>query len=252
MNSINGLILGIVQGLTEFLPISSSGHILLFSKILNIEAPPILFDIILHLGTLFAVLIYFRRLIIQNIKNLKLIFYVFLSTLTTGILYIFFKSYFEISFEESAYLPYFFIITSIFLLFFYLKNKRTKTLNSISFFDAIIIGLSQGLAIFPGISRSGFTFITSILIGMKEEEGFKYSFLLSIPAILLSFLYKTYEYLKNPFPMNSSSLILGFVFSFIFGVLSINLFYKFIKIKKFNYFSIYLFILGLILIIVSF
>lgn len=252
MNNFHSIILGIVQGLTEFLPISSSGHLLLFSKILNIEPPSILFDLILHLGTLIAVLIYFRKLIIQNIKNYKLIFLIILSTLITGILYLIFNSYFEKSFEEFSYLPFFFIITSFFLLFFYLKNKRTKTLNSISFYDAIIIGLFQGIAILPGISRSGFTFISSLLVGMKDEDAFKYSFLLSIPAILLSFLYKTYEYIKNPFPMNSSGLILGCLFSFIFGALSINLFYRFVKIRKFIYFSIYLFVLGLILIIIIF
>lgn len=247
MNNIHGLIFGIVQGLTEFLPISSSGHILLFSKILNIKPPEILFDIVLHFGTLFAVLIYFRKLILTNIKNLKLIFLILISTISTSLIYLLFKKYFDISFESLTYLPYFFIITSIFLLFLYFKNKRTKKLENINLLDAIIIGIMQGFAIFPGISRSGFTFITSCLLGINNEDSFKYSFLLSIPAILLSGLLKTYEFIKNPFNMNIWVLIIGIVSSFIFGIISIKLFYKFIKNRKFIFFSIYLLILSSII-----
>jgi len=250
MSNLHSLIFGIVQGLTEFLPISSSGHLLLFSKILNIKPPEILFDIVLHFGTLFAVLIYFRKLIINNIKNFKLIFLILISTITTGIIYLFFKSYFEESFDTIFYLPYFFLITSIFLLFFYYKNKRDKKIDNINIFDAIIIGVAQGFAIFPGISRSGFTFTASLLLGIKNEDAFKYSFLLSIPAILLSGLLKTYEYIKNPFSISFSVLVIGITFSFIFGIISINLFYRFIKNKKFIFFSIYLFILSIIVFLI--
>jgi len=251
MNNLHGLIFGIIQGITEFLPVSSSGHILLFSDLLKIKPPEILFDIILHFGTLFAVIIYFRKLIIKSMKNFKLLFLILISTISTGILYLAFKSFFEESFESIRYLPYFFLITSIFLLFFYFKNRRTKKLNEINYLDSVIIGVAQGFAIFPGISRSGFTFITALLLGIKNEEAFKYSFLLSIPAILLSGLLKTYEYIKNPFNMNYSVLLIGAISSFIFGVISIKLFYEFIKNKKFIYFSFYLIILSLIIFLIK-
>lgn len=249
MNFFEGAIYGIVQGLTEFLPVSSTGHIIFISTIFNFKNPSIFFDIILHLGTLFSLLIYFRKIILKNIKNRRLIFLLFLSTLVTTIFYLLFKNFFEESYEKIQFLPYFFIITSIYLLFFYFKNKRNKTIDKITVFDSIVIGASQSLAILPGISRSGFTFITSLLLGIKEEDAFKYSFLLSIPAIFASFVLKSFEYIKNPFYINSLKVLSGFLFSFIFGIISINLFYKFVKIKRFIVFSIYLLIIVVIIMI---
>jgi undecaprenyl-diphosphatase len=249
MSNFHSFILGIVQGLTEFLPISSTGHIILFSKILNISEPPIFYDLFLHLGTLIAVFIIFSPFIVKNIKNFKLIFLILISILSTGLFYILFKEPLESFFSNFKFIPIFFLITSFYLFFFYFKNKRTKTIKDITILDSIIIGLSQGFSILPGISRSGFTFITATLLGIKEDDAFKYSFLLSIPTILGSTILKYFDYIKSPIKISADSLLLGFFASLIFGVISIILFRSSIHKRNLKIFSFYLIIISIIIII---
>lgn len=249
MTTLHSIILGIVQGLTEFLPLSSTGHIILFSRLLNLSEPPIFYDLTLHLGTLIALLIIFYPYIIKNIKNIKLITLIIISTLVTAIFYIIFKTPLENLFSNFKFLPIFFIITSIYLFFFYLKNRRYKSINDITIFDSIVIGLSQGVAILPGISRSGFTFITATLLGIKEEDAFKYSFLLSIPTILGSTLIKYFDYVKNPLPIGKNIFLSGFLSSLIFGLIAITIFRSSILKRNFRVYSFYLIIISIIIII---
>ncbi|MDI6861531.1 MAG: undecaprenyl-diphosphate phosphatase [Caldisericia bacterium] len=249
MKVIQSIILGIVQGLTEFLPVSSTGHIILFSRFLNLKEPPIFYDLTLHLGTLIAVFIFFYPFIIKNIKNIKLIFLILISTITTGIFYIIFKEPLEALFSNFKYLPIFFLITSFYLFFFYFKNRRYKTIKEMTLFDSIIIGLSQGFAIIPGISRSGFTFITSLLLGIKEEDAFRYSFLLSIPSILGASVLKYFDYIKSGEFFSSNIFLSGFFMSLIFGIIAIIIFKSSIFKRNFRVYSIYLIIVAIIIMI---
>lgn len=249
MSTLDSIILGIVQGLTEFLPVSSTGHIILFSRFLNIKEPPIFYDLTLHLGTLIALFIFFYPFIIKNLKNIKLIFLILISTITTGIFYILFKESLESLFSNFKYIPFFFLITSFYLFFFYFKNKRLKTIKEITIFDSIIIGLSQGFAIIPGISRSGFTFITSLLLGIKEEDAFKYSFILSIPSILGASILKYFDYVKGGEIFSSKIFFSGFFTSLIFGIIAIFIFKNSILKRNFRVYSIYLIIISIIILI---
>ncbi|MCX8095702.1 MAG: undecaprenyl-diphosphate phosphatase [Caldisericia bacterium] len=249
MTSLQSVILGIIQGLTEFLPVSSTGHIILFSKFLNIKEPPIFYDLTLHLGTLIAIFIIFYPFIIKNIKNIKLIILIVISTITTGFFYIIFKNPLESTFSNFNLLPIFFIITSIYLFLFYLKNKRTKSIKEITLLDSIIIGISQGFAIIPGISRSGFTFITALLLGIKDEDAFRYSFLLSIPTILGSTILKYFDYVKSGEFFTMNIFLLGFFASLIFGIIAIILFRSSIFKRNFRVYSLYLIIISIIIII---
>lgn len=249
MTNLQSAILGIVQGLTEFLPVSSTGHIILFSRFLNIKEPPIFYDLTLHLGTLIAVFIIFYPFIIKNLKNIKLIFLIIISTISTGIFYILFKESLENAFSNFKYLPIFFLITSIYLFFFYFKNKRFKSIKEINLLDSIIIGISQGFAIIPGISRSGFTFITALLLGIKEEDAFRYSFLLSIPSILGALILKYFDYLKTNEIFNTNIFLSGFFTSLIFGIIAIVLFRSSIFKRNFRVYSVYLIIISIIIIV---
>ena len=149
MSALHGLTLGIVQGLSEFLPISSSGHLLLTSYILGISAPPIIFDLILHLGTVLSLLVFLKKEIVYAFKNIRLILLLMTSVVFTGATYFPFKKLFEESYETVNYLPFFFLFTAIYLTFFYLRKRGTKRAEEISFFSAILLGVLQGIAIFP-------------------------------------------------------------------------------------------------------
>lgn len=246
MSGLHGFLLGVVQGLSEFLPISSSGHLLLTSYILNIPPPKIIFDLVLHLGTVLSLFVFLKKDVILTFKKKKLLILLFTSVAFTGITYFPLKKTFEESYETINYLPFFFLFTAFYLLLFYLRKERRKRMEDISFLSAAILGILQGVAIFPGISRSGMVLVGGVLLGMKEEESFKYTFLLAIPSIILAALYKFIEYLKNPVPLSFSPLILGFIFSFIFGVLSLFILLKIVKRREMFFFSIYLFIMSLI------
>jgi len=246
VSALHGLILGIVQGLSEFLPVSSSGHLLLTSYILGISSPPIIFDLILHLGTVLSLLVFLKKEIVYAFKNIRLILLLMTSVVFTGATYFPFKKLFEESYETVNYLPFFFLFTAIYLTLFYLRKGGGKKAEQISFFSAILLGVLQGIAIFPGISRSGMVLVGGVLIGMKEEESFKYTFLLAIPSIIIAALYKFYEYIKAPVHLPISPLFLGFLSSFIFGLISLYILLKFVKKREMLVFSIYLFLVSLL------
>jgi len=246
VSALHGLILGIVQGLSEFLPISSSGHLLLTSYILGISAPPIIFDLILHLGTVLSLLVFLKKEIVYAFKNIRLILLLMTSVVFTGATYFPFKKLFEESYETVNYLPFFFLFTAIYLTLFYLRKGGGKKAEQISFFSAILLGVLQGIAIFPGISRSGMVLVGGVLIGMKEEESFKYTFLLAIPSIIIAAIYKFYEYIKSPVSLSFSPLLFGFLSSFIFGLISLYILLRFVKKREMLVFSIYLFLVFLL------
>ena len=246
MSALHGLILGIVQGLSEFLPVSSSGHLLLTSYILGISSPPIIFDLILHLGTVLSLFVFLKKEIVYAFKNIRLILLLMTSVVFTGVTYFPFKKLFEESYETVNYLPFFFLFTAIYLTLFYLRRGGGKKTEEISFFSAILLGVLQGIAIFPGISRSGMVLVGGVLIGMKEEESFKYTFLLAIPSIIIAAIYKFYEYIKAPVHLLISPLFLGFLSSFIFGLVSLYILLRFVKKREMLVFSVYLFLVSLL------
>lgn len=264
------LILAIVQGLTEFLPISSSGHLNILYDIMGVEDNTLLLSVILHLSTLLSVLVYYRKDILPLIchpfckTNRK----IFVTTFFTGIVFILFKPLIS-KFFSTKYLFIFFIITA-FLLFisdFVSENRlyKTRIINKLSenkillqpdildmqitYKEAIVIGLTQGLATIPGISRSGSTIAISGLMGVKCDKA-KYSFLISIPIILLSLVYTLIS--GGGFSnINVLALAIAFIVCFLVGLLSIKWVAVLSRKNTLSYFGYYLLILSTFLIVNS-
>jgi len=253
MSIFIALILGLVQGLTEFLPVSSSGHLVLLQNIFGIENNIILFDIVLHLGTLLAVIIVYKKSILELLKNPlgKKMRMVILGTIPTLIIALLFKDFFEGAFAGNL-LFVGFLATSMLLLLADYSQKKYKKFKRMDYKYVLTMGLFQGLAILPGLSRSGTTVSTSLALGVNKNESLEYSFLLSIPIILASLVY---ELLFSPISLASiewAPMIVGFLASGIFGIISIKFTIKIVKSNSYKYFSIYLIILSIFLILNQF
>ena len=260
MTAIKSIILGIVQGLTEFLPVSSSGHLVIFQKLLKFNDPGVLFEIAVHLGTLVAVIIYFRKdiwEIIQSIfnwrkdapENIKyahhLLFHLIIASVITAIIGFAFKDTFESLFENTVLVGFMLIITGSIL--FASDKIRNTTKKKMSVPSSLLVGLAQSIAIIPGISRSGATISAGIFTGRTRNLAARFSFLLSIPAILGATLLKIKDMQSA---MSSSEVVLNFILggmvAAIVGYFAISFLLKMIEQAKLFYFSIYCWIIGII------
>lgn len=199
MNLFQALILGIIQGATEFIPVSSSAHLVLVPWLLNWPAPSFAFDVLVQWGTLLAVVVYFWRDLIAiaraAIRDLlkgkpfesaeaKLGWLIVLATVPAGLAGIMFKSFFESTYDNPRFIAVMLIGTAAILVVAERFGQRTRTMESIAWLDALIIGLWQAVSILPGISRSGATIGGGMLRGLKREAAARFSFLMSIPVML--------------------------------------------------------------------
>ena len=252
MELIEIVFLGIIQGLTEFLPVSSSGHLVLGQYLLGIKSPGNTLEILFHLGTLGSVVFVFFNeikdilLTIDKKPTQKLLAFISVATLPAMIAGFLFRNEINRLFENINSVGYAFCITGLILVFSSLsKNKKVK----LSFFSSIIIGLSQAVAIIPGISRSGFTITVSLLMGISPEKSAKFSFLLSIPIIFGAGLLGLID-------INSGELFtLPIIFtailsSFLVGVLSLKILLMLLEKGKFYFFGIYCICVGIISILI--
>lgn len=272
MNFLVLIILATIQGLTEFLPISSSGHLVLLYNFFGIENNVKLLSILLHIATLLSVLIYYRKEVIQLIRhplcptNRKII----VTTLCTCVVVLILKPFIDASFN-GEYIFVFFIITAV-LLFVsdYLAEKnsllsRTRNFKSetmrqidktnitdinINYKQAFIIGLTQGVACIPGISRSGSTIAVGRMC--KADDTTRYSFLISIPIIIASFLMEIMEGNIGTLNINIFALIFAMAICTIIGLLCIKLMTNLVNKNKLTYFAYYLIALSTLLVILSF
>ena len=249
-----------VQGLTEFLPVSSSGHLVFFQSLLGLKEPPIFFDVMLHLGTLLAVVIYFGtdiRKIIEGIgstlrkkeenrEGAKLFLWIILATIPTGLMGILFKDWFESFFSKPKLVGGMLLITGLVLWLTRFAKKEGKLLRRMRWFEAILIGIAQGVAIIPGISRSGATISMGLFCGLDRELSGKFSFLLSIPAILGATLL---EYKKIGTVSDLGTVLIGTAVAFGVGILALTFLMKIIKIGKLYNFSYYCCGMGILMII---
>jgi undecaprenyl-diphosphatase len=250
MDFLKAIILGLVQGLTEFIPISSSGHLVLSKHFLNFgESTDISFEIFVHLGSMIAVLVFFRREIYDLILSVvhyknpkfaegrKIVLWLFVATVVTGVFGIVFKGFFETLFN-----PIFSAITigiTGFILYFSDKiSEKNLDISQLNINKSLMIGLAQAIAITPGISRSGTTITAGILTGLKRKQAATFSFLLSIPAILGAHVTDIKKFLD----MDSSQLLIyltGFAMAGISGYLVIRWLIKIIEKAKLRYFAYY-------------
>jgi len=250
MTIIEATLLGIIQGLTEFLPISSSGHLVIGQKLLGITVAGNVFEVILHLGTLVSVLIVFWEDIWQLITSLKsaltqkYIFAIAVGTLPAVIVGLLFKDVITEAFENIRVVSTTLLITGIILL----TTKFIKTrMIDISIGRGLLIGIAQAMAIVPGISRSGMTISLGMHLGIAPDKAAKFSFLLGIPAIVGAGILTGFDLIKSSEPiLPVSVLIVGFLSSLLVGWISLKWLLGLIRLGKFHWFGVYCILIGMI------
>lgn len=240
------ILLGIVQGLTEFLPISSSGHLAILQHFFGITEGAVELDIVLHLGTTVALVIFFFKDILAIARSKKLLALLALATIVTGIIAIAAKDFFESLFSSPKYLAAGFIITGALLLA--AKNFMKGTRKDLNGLDAFCMGVAQAVAIVPSISRSGCTVVSLLFRGVERELSFRFAFIAAIPAILGAALLKMKD-ISSIAGIGGQALAVGFVFSTAAGLLSLWLLKQVIQKAKLHYFSYYCFALAVILLL---
>ncbi len=270
MTVIQAIILGIVQGLTEFLPISSSGHLILVPWLFNwhflLDNPDLnkTFDVALHLGTFVAVLVYFWRevgkLIAAWVRSIgrrsladpmaKLAWLLIVSTIPAAIVGVALESFIE----DRLGKPWIIAIAMIvFAGFMYLVDhiaKLDRELDSLTWFDAVLIGCAQALALCPGVSRSGITMMTGMLLRLDRESAARYSFLLSIPVIGGAAAYKALEVAKDGLPAGTAMpFVVGMVSAAVSGLAAIWFVLAYLKRHNFNLFVLYRIVVGVAVLI---
>ena len=267
MDIFQGIIVGIVQGLTEFLPVSSSAHLVFIQKLLGVESS-LAFDTFLHLGTLIAVLWFFRWDIYKMLKSWwlslgdllkgrfkegfnedpykRLAWYVILATIPVGIVGVLFEDSVDSLFSGALYVPAFFLFVTGTIL--YLSQRMSSgeiNFNTITKKEALWMGLGQACAILPGLSRSGTTIAAGLTIGLDKEFAAKFSFILSIPAILGAFILQAKD-IGSALDVNFLPVFLGFIASIIAGYLAIKWVLNLIQNKSLDIFAYYCWLMGII------
>lgn len=243
------IVLGVVQGLCEFLPISSSGHLVLLSRWFGLE-DSLFVSIILHVATLLAVLVVMRKEVFFLVRNpfSKETMQLSVATITTCLIAIVLMPLISTSFE-GEFLPWAFLITSclLFVVELYSKKRLIKE-REFSFKHAIAIGVAQGLAIFPGISRSGATISAGLLSGAGREKSAKFSFLASVPIIVASLILEIVKIVVEgkKISVNPLGLIVSFLFAFVIGIATIKIMMKVTQRTNFKWFSLYLILMAII------
>ncbi|MFV1917067.1 MAG: undecaprenyl-diphosphate phosphatase [Patescibacteria group bacterium] len=248
MSYVWALLLGLLQGLTEFLPVSSSGHLVIVQSLIpGFTQPGVLFDVVLHAGTLFAILYFFRDKIKKLTGNYLLL--LLIGSIPVALFGFLFRSEVEGFFGNVKIVGIALFVTALFNFFTdKIKTSRNLDLNSnrnLPLREITLIGLLQALAIIPGISRSGATIFAGTEVGMSRKDAAEFSFLLSVPAVFganaLQFFVRQTD--NN---VNLGLYVLGFFASFVSGYIAIKLVMKFLQEKRFRIFAYYAVVVGLI------
>lgn len=272
MDIFQGIIIGIVQGLTEFLPVSSSAHLVFIQNILGVESS-LAFDTFLHLGSLLAVLWFFRGDIYRMLKSWwlslrdisqhrfkeglyedpykRLAWYVILATVPVAIVGFLLEDSVDALFAGALYVPAFFLFVTGTIL--YISQRMASgeiNFNTIGKKEALFMGLGQACAILPGLSRSGTTIAAGLTIGLDKEFAAKFSFILSIPAIFGAFILQLKD-IGSALDVNFVPVILGFVAAFIAGYMAIRWMLELIQKKNLDIFAYYCWVVGIVVFIGS-
>lgn len=259
---VKTIILGIIQGFTEWLPISSTGHLKMAERFLQFSSPQdsLLFEFAIHVGTLIVAIFFFRNEIkgmVSAIANLdfktddgRLIPLIIVGTLPAIAVGFSLKSVSEQMSQNIALIATAFIVCGAFLYFSKLGREKT---SKIGFLEAIIIGLTEGIAIIPGLSRSGLTIATALLLGLKREKAFKFSFLLSIPAVIgaIGYTFCTeYDALASS-GLGLTEIFVGATVAMFVGYFALKILWTILAVKKFHFFAFYCWLIGAIIVAFS-
>ncbi len=256
MNLVEAVLLGLLQGLTEFLPVSSSGHLVLAQYFLGVKMPGVTFEVLVHAGTLFSVIWVFwgdiYRLfagITRNPQQQKLFFLLLLGSIPAGLVALTLSSFLKGIFEKPLVVGFMLMLTGciVFVVGKLEKLKGERSLEEINWRDALVTGIFQSLAIIPGISRSGSTILGALMRGLNRETAVRFSFLLSIPAIAGATLLELLDWLNTGvLPEEVRIYIIAAVVAFLSGVFAIRIFIRLLAVGRFYYFSYYCWFAGLI------
>lgn len=262
MDIIQIIVLALVQGLTEFLPISSSAHLILVPLITDWPDQGLAFDVAVHVGTLTAVVIYFRKEINKmffawfaslkgrHSEDSKLAWAVLIGTIPVGIVGLVFKDYIADNLRTPLVIAVTTLLFGFFLWYADWSGKRQRDEHSLSWKDIIIIGCAQAVALIPGTSRSGITITAGLLLGLTASGAARFSFLLSIPVIVLAGGVETLEYLKVASINDMNDLVIGALISAVSAYLCIHFFLVLLERVGMTPFVIYRMILGVVLLTV--
>lgn len=246
------MILGLVQGVTEFLPVSSSGHLVVVRALLGTQAEPLLFEIVVHVGTLFSVLLIFWRDIVSMLKHPlgKLVRYLIIATIPAVVVSLLFGDFVEETFS-GRFLGIGFLITAALLTLSETRRvKNTRDFSRMNAVDPVIIGSMQAIALFPGISRSGSTIAGGLFRNLDRKLCARFSFLMSIPAILGSLVFKFKDLMSLGSDGTSVwALIVGALFAAFSGFLAVRYMIRMISRKKLYGFAIYVGALGIVVLV---
>ncbi|MBQ9138426.1 MAG: undecaprenyl-diphosphate phosphatase [Alistipes sp.] len=255
MDTLQAIILGIVQGLTEFLPVSSSGHLQLANELLGVNLDPesdLTFSLALHAATVLSTIVILWAEIWRLIKGVfsrtftaeqAYVLKIVISMIPIGIVGLLFKDYIEVAFSSIAVVGVMLLVTSVLLTFAYYAKPRQR--EDISYRDAFIIGLSQAVAVLPGLSRSGTTIATGLLLGNKKDAVAQFSFLMVLPPILGNALL---DCLKGEFGggVETLPLVAGFVAAFVTGCVACKWMIEVVKRGKLIWFALYCALAGVV------
>jgi len=262
MNSLDAIILGIIQGFTEFLPVSSSGHLEIGKAILGDHSLPedsMLFTVVLHFATALSTIVVFRKDIWEIIRGLlsfswneetKFSVKIIISMIPAVIVGLFFEEKLESFFGGNiAFVGFMLLITAVLL---WLADRSKNTGKKVSNSNALVIGISQAIAMLPGISRSGATISTSVLLGNDKSKAARFSFLMVVPLIFGKIAKDLLSGELFSESINYTSLSLGFVSAFVCGLIACTWMISLVKKSKLSYFAVYCLVVGLIAIGFSF
>jgi len=268
MTLLQSIILGIIQGASEFLPISSSGHLVLAPYVFGWDIPPqeaFIFDVLVQVATLTAVIIYYWKDLLQILNSMfrgivsrkplydfhsRLGWYLILATIPAGLAAIFFKDTFEKAFSNPKSAAIFLICTSIFLIIAEIFGSRYRSLDTASWLDALWVGFFQVFALFPGISRSGSTISGGMLRGLNRESSARFSFLMAVPVMSAAGVLAISDLLTSPNLLSKLPIyIVGFITAALVGYLAIRWFISYLSKKSLYLFAVYCGAIGLIFLI---
>lgn len=231
--------------MTEFLPVSSSGHLVLLHNFFKMPSAQLEFDIFLHLGTLGSIVFVFYKDIIEMLtverRNIALLI---TATIPAGVVAILFDEKIEQAFSDVRFVGLALLVTAFFLFVGSLAEKSGKKRERVTFLDAVLIGISQAIAILPGVSRSGLTISTALFRGISKKQAVKFSFLMAVFAIGGAYFLKARNCNFAGLGISPLNIIIGMLTAFIVGVLAIKLVFKAVLADKWHFFAIYCALLG--------
>lgn len=254
MNLFEAIFLGVLQGATEFLPVSSSGHLVLFQSLFGLKEGAMTFDVFLHFGTLVSVIVVFwddiKEMLLLKKTHHHLIWMIIVGIIPTGIIGVFFKDIFEKVFSSVLMVGLMLLVTGFILWISESFKKRGKDLENMRVSDALTVGVIQGLAIIPGISRSGSTIVGGLFRGLKRDQAAKYSFFVAIPVILGATLLEAKDLVQGGGgSMPVLYIICGTLAAMVSGYFAIRFLMKLLKERSLKPFALYCWAVGLVTVI---